>query len=89
MGGKGSGDASRLPKGRPKGTKNKFSADIKAMVIKAVNNRGGVAFFEGLDDPTLARVATKLVPQIVDANVTGEMTQVVKIISSGEGKKSG
>jgi len=72
--------------GRPKGCKNKYSSDVTKMVLDALNARGGKDFFKTLDDATFARVAAKLVPQLLNANVTGEMTQVVKIITSGEGK---
>ena len=76
-------------KGRPKGCKNKYSSDVKQMVLDALNERGGKDFFRKLDNNTFARVSAKLVPQVIDANVSGEMTQVVKIISNGEGKKGG
>lgn len=32
--------------GRKKGTTNKFTADIKQMVIDALNNKGGVTYLE-------------------------------------------
>ena len=86
MGGKGSGDASRLPKGRPKGTKNKFTS-LKQDYIEAYQRRGGVEFLMSLDDREFATSLAKLLPREISADVKGEQNITVNIISSGEGKK--
>jgi hypothetical protein len=91
MGGKNSGRPGGTPenltnkgKGRKKGSKNKFGGDIKAMVIAAIDSKGGQEFFKELDPKDLARLAGKLIPQVVDATVNGNIT--VEIIKSGDGK---
>ena len=73
--------------GRKKGSKNKYSSDVKKMVLDALNAKGGMEFFNKLDDRDFVRVAAKLIPQVIDANVTGDMTQTVNIITSGKGKE--
>ena len=89
MGGKGSGNPNAKPpsNGRPKGAKNIYTSDVKQMVLDALHERGGKDFFKTLDDATFARVATKLVPQIIDANVKGEMNVTVEIVKLSDGKK--
>jgi len=84
---KGKGYDNLVHNGRKKGSKNKYSADVKKMLLDALNERGGKDFFKKLDKNTFARVAAKLVPQTIDANLKGEVTQTVNVITSGKGKK--
>jgi hypothetical protein len=79
--------ANLTTKGRPKGAKNKWSADVKKMVLDTLNKKGGTEFFDKLKDHDFLKVVAKLVPQVIDANVSGNMNQTVKIITSGEGKE--
>ena len=63
-----------IPKsgGRAKGTPNKFNADVKAMVLTALNNAGGADYLteRALDCPTafLALVGRVLPMQVTGAN---------------------
>ena len=63
--------------GRPKGTKNKATAEIKAMIEAALVNKGGVAYLERQADenPTaFMGLIGKILPKEVNANVEGGMT---------------
>lgn len=60
------------PKGRPKNSPNKITGEVKAMVLEALANAGGVAYLE----------------QQAKANPTAFMTLVGKVLPlqlSGEG----
>jgi len=71
--------------GRPKGLKNKFTRDVREMVLQAINARGGVKFFERLEDRDLARLAARLIPHAIEGDSGGPV--IVKIIKLGNGKE--
>lgn len=67
-----------VPKGRPKGTPNKITNDIRRMILLALDQRGGVEYLRGLKDSDFVRLVARVVPQEVDAKMDGNITVVVK-----------
>lgn len=63
-------------RGRKRGSKNKIPASIKAMVLEALNNLGGVKYLEiqAMNNPTaFLSLLGRLIPQEVEATVEGEV----------------
>jgi hypothetical protein len=76
--------------GRPKGCKNKFT-NLKAAFINVLEELGGEQWIKdhakssnGSRDFFNALV--KMLPTHVKADVDGEVTTIVKVIKSGDGK---
>lgn len=60
-------------KGRPKGTPNKTTAQLKDMILQALGNVGGVAYLEErANDPKTASAFLTLVGKVLPMQVTGE-----------------
>lgn len=58
-------------KGRPKGSKNKFSSDVKAMVLESLDVAGGVEYLvtQARDNPT---AFLTLVGKVLPMTVAGD-----------------
>jgi hypothetical protein len=78
------GDASRLPKGRPKGCKNKFTT-LKEDYLEAYKQKGGVQFLMSLNQDLFLRGLIRLIPQEVKADIRGEIKtrSIVELIQEG------
>lgn len=57
--------------GRPKGVPNKVSGAVKDMILQAVENKGGVAYFERQADEN-PNAFMSLVGKTLPLQVTGE-----------------
>lgn len=58
--------------GRPKGTPNKFTADVKAMILQALDGAGGAEYLqERANDPRTAAAFLGLVGKVLPMQVTG------------------
>lgn len=59
--------------GRPKGSKNKTTIQLKEMVLEALDNAGGVKYLEKrANDPRTASAFLTLVGKVLPLQVTGE-----------------
>lgn len=59
-------------KGRPKGSVNKVTAELKDMILKALDNAGGVEYLERrANDPKTASAFLTLVGKVLPMQVTG------------------
>lgn len=59
-------------KGRPKGATNKVPREVKAMVLKALDQAGGVAYLKRCaENPKLAPAFLTLVGKVIPLQVTG------------------
>jgi hypothetical protein len=59
-------------KGRPKGTPNKVTREVKSMVLQALDKAGGVAYLERCArDPKLAPAFLTLLGKVIPLQVTG------------------
>ena len=70
------------PKGKPKGSKNKITLEVKQMIIQALNNKGGVKYLEEQADKSPTAFLA-LVGKILPLQLTGENGEGIKIISVG------
>lgn len=60
-------------KGRPKGSRNKVTGEVKAMVLQALSGAGGVTYLiERAKDPRTASAFLTLVGKVIPLQVTGE-----------------
>lgn len=72
--------------GKPKGAVNKMSADLKDMIIGALNAAGGVEYLtERANDPRTASAFLTLVGKVLPLQVTGEgggpvITKVERVV---------
>jgi len=57
--------------GRQKGTPNKLTADVKTMVLKALDNKGGVAYLERQAEDNPNAFMT-LVGKILPTQISGD-----------------
>lgn len=60
--------------GRPRGSKNRIPASIKAMVKEALENAGGAAYLQRqaeLNPSAFMSLIGRLIPQEIDASVEG------------------
>jgi hypothetical protein len=78
------GDASRLPKGRPKGCKNKISLSMHELIRTSLDFRGGLTYLNGLDDPSFCRLLAKIIPQVIEGNSDAPITVVIKKLGDGK-----
>ena len=72
-------------KGRVKGSKNKFTS-LKDDILKAYQKRGGLNYMQKLPDQYFTRFISDLLPKKVETEHSGEVSLIVNIIKSGEGK---
>jgi hypothetical protein len=65
--------------GRPKGSTNKVTVQIKDMVSKALDNAGGVDYLvERANDPRTAAAFLGLVGKVLPIQLTGEDGEAIK-----------
>lgn len=57
--------------GRTKGTPNKNTADMVALVREALEKRGGIRYLLQLDDEHFVKLLTRIVPNQVKAELAG------------------
>ena len=70
--------------GRPRGSKNKITQNIRVMILDSLDRRGGVKWLNGLADPEFARLLARVIPQETTEHHEGNIT--VEIIANGNGK---
>lgn len=64
--------------GRPKGTPNKATKELKDMILAALDNSGGVDYLvERANDPRTASAFLSLVGKVLPMNVTGTVAAQV------------
>jgi hypothetical protein len=73
--------------GRPKGSQNKVTTEIKEMVVEALSELGGVAYLvDRGNDPRTATAFLGLVGKVLPLQVTGadgapvQFAQIVRVI---------
>lgn len=67
--------------GRPKGTPNKVTADIKGMVLTALNSAGGAEYLERrANDPRTAAAFLGLVGKVLPMTIAGDPNSPHKVI---------
>lgn len=65
--------------GRPKGMQNKVNADVKEMVLGALNAAGGVEYLlERANDPRTASAFLTLVGKVLPMQIQGDPNNPVK-----------
>ena len=66
-------------KGRPKGSKNKFTSDVKSMVLKALDDAGGAAYLlqQAQDNPTAFMT---LVGKVLPTTLAGDKENPVALV---------
>lgn len=75
-----SGDASRLPKGRPKGCKNKISSEVVADLFAVYKKKHRQKWLMNLTDDQFLKLFSKIVPQtqVIEGNSDAPITVVIK-----------
>lgn len=67
--------------GRPKGAQNKTTTQLKEMILKALDNSGGVEYLERrANDPRTASAFLTLVGKVLPMTVAGDPDNPVKHI---------
>jgi len=67
--------------GKPKGATNKINADIKSMILTALNNVGGAAYLEErANDPKTATAFLGLVGKVLPMTIAGDEENPLKAI---------
>jgi hypothetical protein len=67
--------------GRPKGTPNKITADIKGMVLTALNSAGGAEYLvERANDPRTAAAFLGLVGKVLPMTIAGDPNAPHKVV---------
>lgn len=80
-------------KGRPKGAKNKTTADVKAMVQAALNNAGGEAYLtrQAEENPkAFLALVGKLIPNKIEGdaeNPVRVLHTIKRVIINGDGER--
>ena len=65
--------------GRPKGMQNKVNADVKEMILGALNAAGGVEYLlERANDPRTASAFLTLVGKVLPLQIQGDPSNPVK-----------
>lgn len=68
--------------GKPKGAKTKVTADIKNMILTALNNAGGEKYLERrANDPRTAAAFLGLVGKVLPMQVTGEDGDEIRFVT--------
>jgi len=83
--------ASRLPRGRPKGSKGKLSGDLKEMILSALHHSGGRAYLKkiAVDHPGyFVKLLSMLVPREISHSgvITGVTVQINTNMALGPGR---
>ncbi len=66
--------------GRPKGLQNKITTDIKAMILAALDAKGGQKYLEeqaGLNPVAFMGLLGKILPTQINADVSGSLSYVL------------
>ena len=71
--------------GRKKGVPNKLTSDLRQIILLALDRRGGVEYLLTLSDTDFTRLLARVIPQEVDAKLSGNVTVIIN--SDGDGKK--
>ena len=73
----------RMGKGRPKGVTNKLTGDVKAMILKALEGAGGVAYLQeqANENPTAFMA---LVGKVLPLTIKGDADAPVIFITRAE-----
>lgn len=69
-------------KGRPKGSPNKLSADVKEMILTALSGAGGAAYLQRQADENPAAFMS-LVGKVLPLQVTGEGGGAIQVSWQG------
>ena len=64
--------------GRPKGSKNKNTAEIRDMVLRSLEHRGGVKYLNSLEDSEFVKLLARVIPKEVDLNAAGGIELIVR-----------
>lgn len=69
--------------GRSKGTPNKVTGEVKAMLLQALANKGGVSYFESVaeDNPT---AFCALIGKVIPLQVAGDASNPVRLVIQWE-----
>lgn len=68
--------------GRPKGTPNKATAEVKEMILGALAAAGGVEYLTArANDPRTASAFLSLVGKVLPMQITGEGGGAVEVVS--------
>ena len=81
----------RPGQGRPKGATNKVTAELKDMILQALDDAGGVAYLkQRAADPRTAGAFLTLVGKVLPLQVTGEGDGplVVQVVRLGDADSS-
>lgn len=71
-------------KGRKKGVPNKVTAEIKDMVLQALDGAGGVSYLiERAHDPKTASAFLTLVGKVLPMQVTGQNGGALQLVITG------
>ena len=71
-------------RGRPKGVPNKTSAQLKGMILAALDQSGGVDYLmERANDPRTASAFLTLVGKVLPMTVAGDAESPVKVEFTG------
>lgn len=69
-------------KGRPKGSANKVTGEVKAMILQALEGVGGVVYLqERARDPRTASAFLTLVGKVLPLQVTGENGDPIQTVT--------
>ena len=66
--------------GRKKGTPNKLTADVKAMVLEALHNKGGVEYLERQAEANPTAFMT-LVGKVLPLTVAGDKDAPLEVVT--------
>ena len=69
--------------GRKAGTPNKMTAELKEMILQALDGSGGIAYLQGVaasHPPAFLSLVGKVLPLQVNADVSGSMKQSIEVV---------
>ena len=67
----------RVGGGRPKGSVNRVTNDLRQLILRAVDKKGGVKWLDGLTDDQLIRLVARVIPQEHDVNQRGTVNVII------------
>jgi len=80
--------------GRPKGTSNKVTKELKEMILEALDNAGGVQYLESkANDPRTASAFLSLIGKVLPMQITGanggaiQTVQRIELVAGGDNRK--